>query len=103
MARREIIKLTKNETALVIRSDGKVDIVGKKHANVLMHLAGVLYSDNKELLEMIRKNYEDLTTKLNEAEKKDNKLNDEKFPKENNSKVIKEAVKKEEQTTEGGK
>ena len=62
--RREHIKLTNEETALVIRKDGRLEIVGKKHINVLSRLASVMYSDDRVLLDMINANHDALMEKF---------------------------------------
>lgn len=57
MGRRTIIKLKKDETALIIRNDNDIEVIGEKHKGMFIQLASVLFTDNEQLVADIKENY----------------------------------------------
>lgn len=57
MGRRTIIKLKKDETALIIRNDNDIEVIGEKHKGMFIQLASVLFTDNEKLVADIKENY----------------------------------------------
>lgn len=57
MARRQLIKLRNDESALIIRRGGNIELLGNAHAHIMAPLASVLLVDNKKLAEDIQANY----------------------------------------------
>lgn len=67
--RREFIRLKQDESAMIIRNTGLIELVGESHSHILGPLAGVLLADNKELAEAIQENYKQLIAKSGQENK----------------------------------